>query len=157
MDQHTRLKIKLELYWILATIILIIGVMYPIFTAVDNYFFFWINILFIAVFVTFFRYIFFLRYTLIAYNLKLKLLLMVLSFPLLIVLVANFNDFRNYIDEQGIQSLFEHLSFKENDRLSNYIKNETIFFSVSSIIVGVAFPLRMLISVWRQYNKKGTI
>ena len=157
MNQDTQLKLKLELYWIVATILIVVGIMYPIYTALENYFFFWINILFIVVFVTFFRYIFFLKYTLIAYNLRLKLALMFLSLPLLIVLVGNFNDFRNYIDEQGIQSLFEHLSFQENDKLSSYMKNETIFFSVGSIITGVAFPLRMLISVWRQYNGKEKI
>lgn len=145
------------MYWIIATIILIIGVMYPIISTVDNYRFFWTNILFVFVFATLFRYIFLLKYTLIAYNLKIKLAVLAISFPLIILLIARFNDFRNYIDEQGIQSLFEHLSAKQNDSLSNYIKNETIFFSVASIMVSIMLPIRMLISVWRQYNKKLSI
>ncbi|HMG14322.1 MAG TPA: hypothetical protein VK590_02675 [Saprospiraceae bacterium] len=157
MDPSYKLKVKLELYWILATVVLIVGVMYPIYRNIDNYPFFWINVVFIAVFMSFIRYILFLKYTLIAHKLWAKLIILAISFPIIIFLVASFNSFRNYIDEQGIQSFFEKLSAQDNEHISSYIKNETIFFSVGSILVSVALPFRMLISVWRQINKKGNI
>jgi hypothetical protein len=157
MDQSFRLKIKLELYWILATLILIVGVMYPIENSIDHYFFFWTNVVFIAVFMSFLRYVLFLKYTLIANVLWAKLLFLAISFPIIIFLISRFNDFRNYIDEQGIQSLLEKLSARDNENISTYIKSETIFFSVASIIVTAALPFRMLISVWRQINKKHNV
>jgi len=58
------------------------------------------------------------------------------------------------MDEQGLQSLFEKFSARENDEMTTYIKAETIFFAVGSIIVSAILPVRMLISVWRQYNNK---
>ncbi len=59
------------------------------------------------------------------------------------------------MDEQGLQTLFENFSATQNDKLSNYLKSETIFFAVGSIIVSTILPIRMLISIWRQYNGKG--
>lgn len=157
MDNKLRLKIKLELYWILATLILIVGVMYPINNSIEHYRFFWVNVIFIAVFMSFIRYILFLKYTLISHIVWAKLLFLAFSFPIIIFLISRFNDFRNYIDEQGIQSLLEKLSAHDNEMISSYIKSETIFFSVGSIIVTAALPIRMLISVWRQINKKHNI
>jgi hypothetical protein len=60
------------------------------------------------------------------------------------------------MDEQGLQSLFEKFSALENDNMTNYIKSETIFFGVGSIIVSAILPIRMVISIWRQYNHKNT-
>jgi hypothetical protein len=40
--------------------------------------------------------------------------------------------------------------------MANYIKNEFTFFSIGSLIALAAFPVRMIISVWRLHNK-GTV
>jgi len=66
------------------------------------------------------------------------------------------SDFHNFLDEQGLQTLVEHLNVKTQTRLMNYMKSEMIFFGVGAIISGLILPFRMLISLWRVRNR-GTV
>ena len=66
------------------------------------------------------------------------------------------SDFRNYVDERGLQTLVNHLHVTKQTRIIEYIKNEMIFFGVGGIITGIILPFRMIISLWRMRNK-GTV
>lgn len=155
-ENKSRLKIVFEILWNVMISLICLLVVWPIFQKVNGYPFLWTNIAFVLVFFTFTRYIFFLRYTYLSGSILLKLVLLVVSTFLFFILYYHFTNFRNFMDEQGLQSLFENLSAEDNFRLTRYIKGETIFFGVASILVSAILPVRLLISVWRQYNKKGT-
>lgn len=148
------LKIAFEVLWSLAILLICWVVVYPIFHKSPEYPFLWSNLAFIFIFFSFTRYIFFLSYSFFAESYIFKLTVLAIAIPLVVILNYYFNAFRNFIDEQGLQSLFENFSAVENDNLTSYIKNETVFFGVGSIIVSAIIFIRMLISIWAQYNKK---
>jgi hypothetical protein len=66
------------------------------------------------------------------------------------------SDFRNFVDEKGLQTLVDHLHVTKQSSIILYIKNEMIFFGVGSIITGILLPIRMIVSLWRMRNK-GTV
>jgi hypothetical protein len=75
---------------------------------------------------------------------------------LFFVLTTALIDFRNFIEEEGLQTLVGHLHVKEQTRMMHYIKSEMIFFGVGAIIAGFILPFRMVISLWRVRNR-GTV
>lgn len=150
------LKVIFEIVWNIFICLVCFFIVWPIVQAVSDYPFLWVNIAFIIIFLSFSRYIFFLKYTYLSKSYIYKLLLLTISGLLFFLLFYSFTNFRNFMDEQGLQSLFEHLSAEENFKLTRYVKGETIFFGVGSILVSAMLPVRLLISVWRQYNNKPT-
>ena len=154
LKNELHLKLAFELLWNILIVLICLLVVFPIYLKLPDYPFLVSNVLFIIVFLSFFRYIFFLKHTFASKSYFIKLFLLTLSIILEFILIYFFNTFRNFMDEQGLQSLFEKFSARENDEMTTYIKAETIFFAVCSIIVSAILPVRMLISVWRQYNNK---
>ncbi len=99
------------------------------------------------------RYIFFLRYTFIAYSQYVKIALIFVSVPLIFNLINNLNYFITYIDDQTYDSFLGHLDRKRYDELGTYIKTQMLLFGVGSTISAIFFPIRMIISIWRVKNR----
>ncbi|HZV69281.1 MAG TPA: hypothetical protein VFG10_07035 [Saprospiraceae bacterium] len=156
MNTPTKHKINVELIWWLFTFLLTAIVLLPILTNVPRYPFFFQNFILIASFVTFTRYIFLLPITLIARKKWIKVFIIAVSAILFFIMTTALSDFHNFLDEQGLQTLVEHLNVKTQTRLMNYMKSEMIFFGVGAIISGLILPFRMLISLWRVRNR-GTV
>ncbi len=153
MNNKEGLSFKLELVWWVFTIILIIGILFPIVSKIDNYPFLITNILYIVIFVTFTRYIFLLKHTFLSHRQVLKPILIILSIPLFFYLVSELNYFQTYLDEKGIDSFLGEISYENRPRIASFIRNEMILFGVGSIITTVLFPLRMILSLWRWKNR----
>ncbi len=149
-------KIKVELIWWLFTLILIVIVLLPIWLNAPHYPFFYQNTILITAFVTFTRYIFFLPLTLIARKKWIKLFIIGASAILFFILTTALGDFRNFLEEEGLQTLVEDLRVQDQTRMIDYMKSEMVFFGVGSIISGVVLPFRMIISLWRVRNR-GTV
>jgi len=149
-------KFKVELFWWMFTSVLVCIILLPIYTKVPFYPFYAENIFFIVAFITFTRYIFLLPLTLIAKFKWIKVFIIAVSVILFFVMSTGMSDFRNFVDEKGLQTLVTNLDVQAQSNLINYIKNEMIFFGVGSIIAGVILPFRMLISLWRMKNR-GTV
>lgn len=158
----TQLKISLELLWWVVTFVIAFFVLFPITKAFHTYPFWWLNIIFIVVFITWSRYIFLLKHTFLAKRIWIKTILIVLSIPLIFILIGGINEFQVFLDEQGPEILFSNTYVKESLSgprelsLFSYIRKETLFFGVGSVIAAVIFPCRMLVSIWRQLNR-GTV
>lgn len=146
----------LELVWWLFTLVLVVFVMYPIYDEIPEYPFWMENCIAIAIFITAARYIFFLRFSPIAYIQQLKVVLAIGMIPLIFILVSQFNFFQTYLDENGILSFLGHLSPSRIDSMDRYIRNEMGFFSVGAVISSAILAIRLIISVWRVRNK-GTV
>ena len=145
-----------EILWWICTLIVIVIVLFPIYDNAPTYPFFFQNALLIAVFITFARYIFFLRITFLA-RLKWVKVAIIAAAAIFFFIVSNsFSDFRNFVDEKGLQTLVDHLHVSKQTSIINYIKHEMVFFGVGSIITGILLPIRMIISLWRMRNK-GTV
>jgi len=85
-----------------------------------------------------------------------KVFIIAVSAILFFIMTTALSDFHNFLDEQGLQTLVEHLNVNAQTRLMNYMKSEMIFFGVGAIISGLILPFRMLISLWRVRNR-GTV
>lgn len=158
MNQQFRLKITLEVIWWIVTAFIVFAVLFPITAVFKSYPFLWANIAFIVIFITFTRYIFLLKNTFLARLTWLKVILLIGSIPLVFTLISQFYNFQIFIDEEGTQSLFslkylkEQVPIRNQDGLGGYIRTETIFFAVGSIITTILMPFRMILSLWRTYN-----
>jgi len=163
MNQQFRLKIILEIIWWIATALIVLAVLFPITSAFKNYPFLWTNVAFIVIFITFTRYIFLLKNTFLARLSWLKVILLIGCIPLVFTLISKFYNFQTFIDEEGMQSLFslkylkEQVSIRNQDSLGAYIRTETIFFAVGSIITTLLMPFRMILSLWRTYNTEDKV
>ena len=156
MNQKSTLTLKVELLWWLVTLWVIFGVMFPIYSKLDDYPFWVENIVFIVVFITFTRYIFLLKHTFLAYQQKLKVALFFIAMWLLFYLIDAINHFQTTIDEAGLEPIFQHLPLVDKTSLSHYVRNELTLFGVGSAIATIVFMFRMLISIWRVRNR-GTV
>ena len=156
MNKTGKHKIIVESIWWLFTFILIVIVLLPIYLNVPLFPFYYQNILLITCFVTFTRYVFLLPTTLIARKKWIKVFIVAISAILFFVMTTALGDFRNFLDEEGLQTLVGHLHVKEQSSMMHYMKSEMVFFGVGSIISGIVLPFRMIISLWRVRNR-GTV
>jgi len=156
MNKKRNLTIRLEIIWWIFTAVILGGILYPILTNVEGFPFLISNIFFVVSFLTLTRYIFLLKHTFLAQRELLKIALSFLCIPLLFFLVKDFIYFRNYLDETGLETLFQKQSLEEQNRMVQYIRSEMLFFGVGSVLSGLLFPFRMLVSVWRVRNR-GTV
>jgi len=143
----------LEFVWWLITAIVAMTILLPICIEVENYPFFWDNLLFIVAFITFTRLIFFLRYSLIADKKKIKAALFFISIFIVFMLVQKVNQFQIDIDENGIDAMLGNSISDNRQGLMNYIRQEMLFFGVGGAISGILLPFRLMKSIWQDFNK----
>jgi len=156
MDQSRNLSLKMELIWWLVTAILVAAILYPILKYTDNYPFLILNIVYIIVFVTLSRYIFLLKYTVLANAQLVKVAIILLSVPIIAYLINGINFFQTYIDENGMDSFLSPDSTLSKEQIGSFIRNELILFGVGSVIAAIVLPFRLVISLWRWKNR-GTV
>ena len=149
-------KLVLELLWWIFTGVIVLVVLFPIYSKVEEYAFWLPNIVFIVAFITLTRYIFLLPFTFIARRQILKLALAFLSLPLLFYLIEQLNFFQTFLDEEGPRAIIGWHPFGEQEELIAYVRSEMLLFGVGSVISALIFPFRMVISVWRLRNR-GTV
>jgi len=147
-------RLLVELLWIVATVVLIVLIMLPIYQKAQNFDFFIQNVGFIFFFVTFTRYIFILQYTYLYKNKWPKGVLFFLCIPIFLFLMDGLFNFQSFIDDNGAGVFYEHLSFAEQKKMAAYTRNEYIFFGVGSMITTIILPIRLIISTWRDINNK---
>jgi len=152
MPKHTKRIYILEGLWILVTLLVIAIVLVPIREGAPDYPFFLQNALFIAAFITFSRYFFFLPITPLAGRKWIKLGLVLGSVILVFVLATALGDYRNYIDEIGLQVLVGELPVAHQTWFVEYMKNEMVFFGVGSILTAILLVFRLIVSLWRMRN-----
>lgn len=152
---HSKQKLLLESLWWMATTALILLIAAPIWNAVPDYPFWTPNLLFIFLFVTATRYTFFLHLTWLSHLLWIKVILFFLAIPLVFYLVQEINGFQVFMDEQGMDAVVGSLPLEKQTSMMTYIRSELLFFGVGAVVACSALPLRLLISVWRIYNRTG--
>jgi len=153
VKQNIKTKLISALLWLIFTILLISVVLWPIYSNNINYQFYFNNILFIVVAVYFFRYIFRIKHTLIENKLLVKLIIMPLGIVMAIYTYMAMNDFIDYYQSFGIYKSLEKFDLDKQYFLGDYIQNQYLFFGVAALVSSIIIPIRMLISVFRVYNK----
>ena len=147
------LTILLEAVWWFATVVLVLGLIYPIYKFLPSWPFLSWNITFIVVLVTFTRYIFLLQHTFLAKRQVLKIVFLLLMFPLTFILVSGLHGFMNFIEERTWDPLTGMLPPEEKLSMENYIWQLMIFFGVGSIVSAPVLAVRLFLSVWRTRNR----
>lgn len=145
-------KIQLELLWWCFTIIVAFLVVFPMMRNVPGFPFFRLNAVLIIIGITFTRYIFLLKHSLIARRSRWKMVIIAISTIVVFVLITSIGDFNSYLKEEGLQGLLDHLPFDQQLSMLRYMKNEMIFFGVVAVISAVLLPVRLVISLWRTRN-----
>lgn len=156
MTNMARLKWIAEALWWLLTLAVTAVVLLPVLLNVPDYPFYLPNILFIVAFITFARYIFFLPISFLARAKWIKVFIIAISALLFFVMTTALGDFRNFLEEKGLQTLVTHLHVTEQSSMMNYMKSEFLFFGTGAIITGILLPMRMIVSLWRMRNR-GTV
>lgn len=156
MNKSNTLKIILELIWWIITGIVVWAVLRPIYKVMYVWPFEITNVLFVVTLITLTRYVFLLKHTFIGTRQVLKIVLMLLMFPLTFILIERVNEFLVFIEEQTWEPLTGHLPPSQQPAIEEYIWGEMLFFGVGSAIAAPVFAGRMMLSIWRTRNR-GTV
>jgi hypothetical protein len=149
-----RLMIQFELFWWLFTLIAALAVVLPIYLWAPSFPFFRDNLIFVVVFITLSRYIFFLQHSFWARWQLLKVAMIFVSIPLVFMLIQQLNTFQTFLDENGPEAVIGNMSLEDTTNMIGYVRGEMLLFSVGSIVATLLFPFRLLVSVWRVINLK---
>jgi hypothetical protein len=147
----------LELLWWALTGLFTLLVTLPILLS-PIYFPFWTNnILFVLTFVTTTRYLFLLRFTWMAYLIRIKVVLFFLAIPFVFFLIQEVHAFQVFLDERGMEVIVGELPLERQDSMMAYIRSEYLLFGIGAIVGSVVLPFRLLQSVWLLYNRKDRV
>lgn len=150
-------KLSLEVVFLLITVLLIVAFIFPIFDYYGPPFqFYFSNILFIFVFLTYTRYIFLLPYTPFSHTKRLKLVFIFLSIPLIMYGLDRLLEFQAYLDEVGFVDISGD-DINQASKYATYARTQYLFFCSAALVVMIILPLRMVVSIWRIVNKKGKV
>ncbi|HMP28737.1 MAG TPA: hypothetical protein PKD85_04005 [Saprospiraceae bacterium] len=151
------LKFKAELIFVLLTSLISVLIMLPIWNYYgEKYTFYFYNTSFIILFLMAMRYLFLLKFTPISHNKIAKLIIIFLCLPLILYYIDGIYEFNRYLDEVG----FVDISKGDPDEamsMASYTRTQYLFFGVSALITLGLLPFRMVVSIWRVTNKKGTV
>ncbi len=151
-DQTNQLRTRLEIGSWIFTLLLVVAVMAPIFINNIPYPFYLQNTLIIIVFVTVVRYAFLYKHTWIYRRRWIMRGIIASSVITIFILATSMMDFRNYMDEVGLQEVVAGLSPDRQYKLIKYIQSEVLFFGTGSILGLMALVLRLTISLWKMRN-----
>jgi hypothetical protein len=158
MEQQRKLLLNLELLFWLVTVIITLGVLYPVFSNFDGFPFLWRNILVIVIFITYTRYTFLWQHTLLPKSNIFRAIILVATIPLMFRVIENMNGFQLYLDNEGydafMETLKKEISQERQVNLLNYIRSEFVFFSIGAVVSMIALPIRIIMSFWRTRNNR---
>ncbi len=150
MTKHFKIEV---LFWAITFVICLL-ILAPVYLEYSNHYPFYIpNFVVILLFLTLTRYIFLLRWSPFSHNKTVKKILVFAMIPVLMYLVQSFFNFQDFLDETGFHSIpTTHGEITSIDK-AYYSKIQYLFFISGAIITSILFPIRMIISIWRQTNK----
>jgi len=145
MSSKSVLYLRLELVWWLFTALTTMLILYPIYTKLTGFPFYWMNGIFIVSSITLIRYIFLLPYTFLARQQMLKVAIVFVTVPYVFYLVESVYVFNEYLDYDRLGAMVSGLPVEEQKGMLNYIRNEVLLFGVAAVISASAFPFRMIL------------
>lgn len=146
-------KITFELVSLIGALLIALLFLLPIYLSSNNYTFYISNFFFIFLFITFSRYLFFLKYTPFSHFTPIKVAYIFVTIPLAVLLTDAFSEFQSFSDTIGIQEFVRTLSGNKQVGMIGYIRNQMLFFGAGCVVATVLLAFRMLISIWRVRNR----
>ena len=154
MPTNQTTSYRLEFLFLILAAAFALILVFPIYYAGVDFPFLIKNIIIIFIGVILFKHIFFLKYSWINKYQKLKIALIPLSVPLVIILVRTLNGFTTFIDEMPMADLMPELDYERQKFFSQYIRIEYIAVCVVAIAASIILPFKLLVSIWREVNRK---
>jgi len=140
--------------WWIVTAVIIVATLLPIYSRLgDKYPFYFFNIAFIIIAVTFIRYIFLLKHHWLSSAKWIKVAFIFIPIPVFFFLIESFYDFQAYSDEVGLGAMLTELSYNDQASLGKFIRSEMILFWAAAFLANAYMPIRMIISLYREINK----
>lgn len=147
-------KILFEAVWLAISCVILGLVLLPIwFTVGEKYPFYSENILVILIAVTFGRYLFFLKYHWLTASKWFKAIFIFLPFGIVIFLMDSFYDFQRFYDEEGIRSIMDDLSLRQQNQMSVFIRTQMVLFWSAAFLGNLLIPFKMIRSIYRKMKK----
>jgi len=147
-----------ELVWLLLTAMITYALLYPVTTKLD-YLYTSVNALFIFVALTYFRWSVTFKSLPFLRPAWIRFLVFTLNFTLFFYLmhneqklIAKLDNF--YIEDLGFPKIIMYDDVKEE--LFRYLLNEIVLFGTGSLVMIVAFQLRLIISYWQYYKHQAS-
>ena len=150
-------KFYAEILFVLGTLTIAALLLLPVYHEFgSNYQFYRSNFSFIFIFLMLSRYIFLLKYAPFSHTKWLKVLFIFACIPLFLYLLDGFYNFQRFLDEVGLQEILLDKSSESAYEVCRYTRAQYLFFAAGGLITMILFPIRMVVSLWRQANK-GTV
>jgi len=83
----------------------------------------------------------------------LKIALIFLMIPIFFYGIYAFSDFKNFLDEVGIQEILNDIPEREQISMAIYIRSQMVFFSISCLIGILLIPFKLIWNIWKQHNR----
>ena len=152
--KEIRLYLLVELLWWAVTGVVVVAVMWPIWSAGVIWLFQTSNIFFIVALITLGRHIFALNTSLIGKKQILKAFILIALVPVVFAFISHLNEFMVYVEEHMWDQMTGHLPASSKRNIESYMYNEMLFFSVGSILAAFGLAARLVMSLWTQYNSE---
>lgn len=110
------------------------------------------NIFYIVVGLTIFRYLFFWDWIPFSGSKAAKIIIIFIVPLMFFPLLEGIHTFVEYNDQEGIQSILNHLSLSKFNFFISYIRLEYLTFGIMSFLGSFMMALKMIRSLWRQIN-----
>lgn len=143
-----------ELLWLSITALLVVAILYPVTSKID-YIYWKINAVFIFVSLTYFRWSVTLRSVPFLHSSVLRFALFTLNIPLFFYLLYSLQKIMLKLDNFFTEDLgfpkvilFEDLK----SELFKYMTTEVVLFGSASLVLILAFQVRLIISYWQLYK-----
>ncbi|MGB3547260.1 MAG: hypothetical protein WBA17_09815 [Saprospiraceae bacterium] len=147
-------RFTLEIIWLIFTALLIVLLLLPVHLYLPAFPYLLPNAVAIFSAITLTRYLFQLDISWLGNRQGAKIVLVFLLLPLVFYLVQYINYFQLFFDERGPDVLIADLEPVWGKSLDDYLKTEFLFFSVWAVIAGAILPVRLIMHIWKQRNRR---
>ena len=153
MNKHTSQIITYELVWWLLTAIVCLLVYLRVSSGFDTYPYLAENMIFIVTFITFTRWVFLLRVSVISLSRNLMIALIFLAIPLFLYILTQYRSFKMYWDDGELIKMMSAGDYESKMAIANFFKQEMIFFGVAAMLAVFIFPFKLVKAIWKKHNK----
>ncbi len=143
-----------EFIWLSITAMLVYAILYPVISKID-YFYWKINAVFVFVSITYFRWSISLRSLTFLHSSVLRFALFTFNIPLFFYLMYSLQKIMLKLDNFFTEDLgFPHVILFEDMKteLFKYMYTEVVLFGTASLVLILAFQVRLIISYWQLYK-----
>jgi len=147
-----------EFIWLVLTVMVVYAILHPVTSKLD-YFYWKINAVFIFVSFTYFRWSITLRSLTFLHSSVLRFALFTFNIPLFFYLMYSLQKIMLKLDNFFTEDLgFPRVILFEDMKteLFKYLNTEVVLFGTASLVLILAFQVRLIISYWQLYKHEAS-